>query len=134
MDIFGGNFQVLEKALNLRMTQNRVIAANIANVDTAGFQAHRMDFEASMQKALQAAESAGDGPATLEHLESAFNGSDADAVIEPTNDASSGLDGNNVNMDGELAAMTRNSMMYQVTARLLAAKYGQIRAVLESER
>ena len=44
MDIVGSTLQTLEKALDLRMINQRVITANLANVDTPGYVAQRMDF------------------------------------------------------------------------------------------
>ena len=61
MDLFGSTIDVLSKAMDLRMINNRVIASNLANVDTPGYQAQRMDFEASIQRAIAQIEPAGSG-------------------------------------------------------------------------
>lgn len=135
MEIFGSTFKVLEKALDLQMTNNKVIAGNIANADTPGFQALKLDFNASMQRAVEAIESADAAPidpADGSVLRSALGENpETEAVILPSGAAPTSLDGNNVAMEEELGDLSRNGTMYQLTSRLLAAKYNQIRSVLD---
>lgn len=137
MDLFGSTIDVLSKAMDLRMINNRVIASNLANVDTPGYQAQRMDFEASIQRAIAQIEAAGGvnfgAPEWDTVMKNAFGGdTTVEPIIEPTGDAA-GLDGNNVNMEGELGELGHNSLMYQLTARLVAAKFNQLKDALNSE-
>lgn len=138
MEIFGETFQILEKALDLRMVNHRVISSNLANVDTPGFQASRLDFQASMDLAIAEIQAAQSPPSTMDAFEElarqASIGSDpgVDPIIGPTGDEPIGLDGNNVAMEDELGALGSNSMMYQITIQMLAAQLRQIQLVLDS--
>ena len=137
MEILGDQFQVLAKALDLRMVNHRVISSNIANVDTPGYQAQRMDFEASMQQAIeeiligQANSLTNDPDSLMQHALGSETGTEP--IIEPTGDPALGLDGNNVNMESQLGDLTGNSLMYQVTVQLLASKLRQIESILQNE-
>ena len=137
MELFGSGVQILAKSLDLRMINHRVIGSNIANVDTPGFQAKRMDFQASLQRAIQLIEST-EGGSLLDDpgsLASQVFGADAstEPVILLTGEEPIGLDVNNVNMEAELGKLAHNSLMYQLTAQLLAAKMRQIKMILENE-
>jgi flagellar basal-body rod protein FlgB len=135
--MFDTTFDVLAKALDLRMVANRLVASNLANVDTPGFQAHRLDFEASMQQAIDQIDQAG---ASVDPLDPAAQtrhalGADpsVEPIIQPTNDPALSLDGNNVNMEAELGELGRNNLMYQLTAQLMAAKIRGLELVLQDE-
>lgn len=113
MNLFDMNVTQLEKSMDLRMDNQRVIASNLANVDTPGYKARQMDFEASMAQAL--------------------SGVEMPAVINVSTEPGIGLDGNNVDMDAELSALGRNKTMYSLTAQILAAKFRQVSTVFEQK-
>src|SRR3712207_2485377 len=79
----------LKAALDGLAQRQRTTADNIANINTPGFLAGRVDFESSLRGAI----AGGEDPAT------------ADAVtarsLEPTN-----VNGNNVNLDSETIIAT----------------------------
>lgn len=113
MNLFDMSITQLEKSMDLRIDNQRVIASNLANVDTPGYKARRLDFEASMTQALADV---------------------ADpAVINVSNEQGIGLDGNNVDMDAELGEMSRNKTMYTLTAQILAAKFRQVSTVFDQK-
>lgn len=114
MKIFDASLDTMQKAMDVRMRNQRVIAANLANVDTPGFKARRLDFEGSMANALR--------------------GRLDPAVIERSDAPGQTLDGNNVDLEGELSQLGRNKLMYEVTAQLMAMKFRQLHQVLDSER
>jgi flagellar basal-body rod protein FlgB len=116
MEISDQNLSVLVKSLDVRMANQRVIAANLANVDTPGYQAQKLDFEATMDSVM--ADPQGPLPRPV------INESGAPART---------LDGNNVDLDGELAELSRNRMMYSLTSQLISAKFRQMSSVLESQ-
>src|SRR2546428_819554 len=43
MELFDQSLTVMEKSLDLRMANQRLVAANLANVDTPGYKAERID-------------------------------------------------------------------------------------------
>ncbi|MCE5229494.1 flagellar basal body rod protein FlgB [bacterium] len=113
MNLFDASVTQLQRAMDLRMDNQRVIASNLANVDTPGYKARRMDFEASMAQALTDAANP--------------------AVIQESTDPALTLDGNNIDMDRELSDMSRNKTMYNLTAQILAAKFRQLGTVFEQK-
>jgi flagellar basal-body rod protein FlgB len=113
MEILGDVATTFERALDLRMEKQRIIASNLANINTPGYKALKMDFEASLTNAL--------------------NGVENPVVVQASTDPAHSLDGNNVDMETELSDMSRNKLMYQVTTQILAAKLRQTTNVLDQE-
>lgn len=114
MQIFTHNMKALESALTLRMQNQRVIAANVANMDTPGYTAQRLDFDASMENAMRGAKDP--------------------AVVNPSPAPATSLDGNNVDLDDETNKMTQNRVLYSVETQLLGAKFRQYTTLLDMER
>jgi flagellar basal-body rod protein FlgB len=112
MEIFGNSITALERSMDLRVDNQRIIAANLANADTPGYVAQRMDFAASMQNALA--------------------GKMDPPVVQASTGPAVAENGNNVDMEDELSQMTRNRVLYTVESQLLAAKFRQLGTVLSS--
>lgn len=107
------------QALPLREQRMKLIASNLANVDTPGYQAQDLDFNAALKTALQQAErpnAAGDGlgnnigPTSLEAFQ----------LARPSSQPS--LDGNTVDPDGERAAYGRAALEYRATLSFMEGK------------
>jgi flagellar basal-body rod protein FlgB len=103
----------IHSALNGLAMRQRVIADNIANVNTPGFQAKKVEFE----NALASAVSNGSGSVGGNVLES----------LEPTR-----LDGNNVNLDHETLANVDTGLRYQLMLRAMDGKFGLLRDSLRT--
>jgi len=101
----------LHSALTGLSKRQRVIADNIANIETPGFLAGKVSFEDSLLNAVEA-------------------GSPKDATIavarslEPTRE-----DGNNVNLDHEVISNIDTQLRYQLMIRAMDDQYGAIRTV-----
>jgi flagellar basal-body rod protein FlgB len=92
------------EALKLRGERTRILAANIANENTPGFQAREMDFSAAMQ-------SLSDGGATA--FDSSADGALYRVPYHPTQD------GNTVEIGVEQAAFAQNANDFQTTLTFL---------------
>ena len=105
----------LKAALDGLAQRQRTTADNIANINTPGFLAGRVDFESSLRGAI----AGGQDPAS------------ADAVtarsLEPTN-----TNGNNVNLDSETILATETGLRYQLALNALDGKYNQLRTALRT--
>jgi len=96
--------------------RQRVIANNIANVETPNFHAGRVQFESALQGAVSSTDSTSEiGAVTPDTAES----------LEPTR-----LDGNNVNIDHETLSNIDTNLRYQLVLRALDAKYANLRTVI----
>ena len=106
----------LHAALSGLAERQRVSADNIANVNTPGFLAGRVDFESSLRGAL----SGGETPSV--------NSGQVLRSLEPTN-----TNGNNVNLDAETIIATETGLRYQLALNALDGKYNVMRTALRTQ-
>jgi flagellar basal-body rod protein FlgB len=99
--------QALNAALDGVTLRQRVIADNIANVDTPNFRATSVDFETSLRAAL------GDGELTPGELT---------VTATPTR-TPVGANGNNVDLRQETMAAVQSQFQYQVLTRAMNDRF-----------
>ena len=118
-----------QEALNLRAQRQEILAANIANADTPGYQARDIDFSSELKKVMERGRAEGTGVSlalTSSHIP-------AQAMTAPTTDLlyripdQPSLDGNTVDMDRERTQFADNSLQYQTGLTLLG---GQIKGMM----
>lgn len=129
----GLDFQ--SKALIVRAERQRLIASNIANADTPGYQGRDLDFKQAMAQAVGEsaplalqAPSAGSAQAGHLPLHSQTGSLDKGALAyTPVTQAA--LDNNTVDLDRERASFVDNAVRYEATLRFIN---GQARTVLSA--
>lgn len=119
-----------QEALNLRAQRQEVLAANIANADTPGYQARDMDFASELKKVMVRA---GKKPAGIALKLTSAQHIPAQTVASPSVDLlyripdQPSLDGNTVDMDRERTQFADNSLKYQTGLTVLG---GQIKGMM----
>lgn len=102
----------IEWALAAQTERQRVSAHNVANVNTPGFRAQRLEFEADLSRALRRGD--------LRR---------ADWSLSPTNDGAN-LNGNNVNIEAETETLLKSSLHYDALVEALNFKLGSLRTAI----
>ena len=117
-------------ALTLRSERQRIIASNIANADTPGYQAKDFDFASALRNATGQA-SSGQSSLSLNKLQLATAspghlglggspaGSKEQAELNYATPAQTNLDSNSVDMDRERATFADNTVRYEATLRFI---------------
>ena len=106
----------LHVAMRGLASRQRVIADNIANMDTPGFLAGRVEFEASLRDALDSGDVSGVRPASGRST------------------APTGVNGNNVQLDEETMANIDTGLRYQVAVEAMNAKFALLRTAIGGGR
>ena len=104
------NTRSLESALDASYLRGEVIQHNIANVDTPGYKACRVEFESLLQEAQKSSGSAA-----------------VQAQVTQDDGASMRLDGNNVDVEKEMGALAKNKLWYDTLVRQLNENYTRLR-------
>ncbi len=124
-----------EQALYLRERRSQVLAGNIANADTPGFQARDIDFKQALQRAKAGGES---GAVRLTRSHRAhLPGAPAlatDGVLKYRNPYQPSLDGNTVELHTEQAAYADNAVRYQASLRFLGGRISGLKTALTGGR
>jgi flagellar basal-body rod protein FlgB len=108
----------LEQGLRAASLRQQVIAHNIANVQTPGFKRSRVDFEAQLSQAI----SDGQSPDSVEPTVV----QEVDVVGRP--------DGNNVDIEAEMARMAENQIWYAALTRQISDQFARLRMVIYDGR
>jgi flagellar basal-body rod protein FlgB len=118
----GDIFNILERQIQAANVRHGVIASNIANVDTPGFKARDVKFDDALETAT--IELRKTSPA---HLGGGGGGSDGQVAVEPR---PAWGDGNNVELDMEVAKMTENAVFFQTAVTLLSTNIRMFKTAL----
>lgn len=120
--IFDKTIGMLGTALDLRAARQRLISSNIANQETPGYKASDIRFEDELRKR----EGAGGAPVLVRtssgHLPLSGVGGGDPRVIERAADTE-GYDQNSVGIEGEMARLSENALMYSVASKLIRGKF-----------
>lgn len=123
----------LEKALNAAGERQRVIANNIANVNTPNFKRSYVDFEGELQKSLGKSNQIRLRRTNPMHIGIGSVG-ELEPMIKKDRYSTMRADGNNVDIDVENAELAINTIMYNTAATRLNQKLGQLRYVINGGR
>ncbi|GIG22614.1 flagellar basal body rod protein FlgB [Cellulomonas chitinilytica] len=103
----------LNSALDGLALRQRVIADNVANINTPDFHAKKVEFEDALKKAV----GHGSGAAAATTARS----------LEPTRE-----DGNNVNLDEETLLNVDTNLRYQLATQAVSGQFSTIRAAMRT--
>lgn len=118
---------VLDKAADASWMRQEAISNNIANVNTPGYKRQDVAFEDSLQEAIS-------NSRYRSTDEKVANLSKADLRIRNYTDSSGfsyRLDGNNVDIDTENAALARNQLKYNALVDSINHEFSMIKAVTQ---
>lgn len=141
--LFDKTMVMLQAGLTTRRHQQSVTASNIANADTPGYRARRADFSDALSRAQERV-----GPRGLERTDARHLRGDASSAqpLEPgsmpemepelvpevrLSDAPVRADGNNVDLESEMARLAANATEYQAMATITRKKFGLMKYVVE---
>ncbi|MFN0074113.1 MAG: flagellar basal body rod protein FlgB [Chloroflexota bacterium] len=130
--------QVLQAALNGLAARQRAISDNVANVDTPGFKASRVEFE----ETLKAAMGRDEGRPKILMLTRVENGvsppsaegTDMGAQAIISSETSRRLDGNNVDIDQEMVKLAETNLTYNALAQLTNSRLALLRTIVNDGR
>ena len=121
MDIFS-NLRMLENSLNYSALKHKTIVNNIANADTPNYKAKRVSFKSELNEASLRAKRTDE-----RHLP--FQPSKGEFVVTEKQ-SSFHHNGNNVDMDLEMAELAKNQLYYHVLVERMNGKFNSLKEVL----
>ena len=126
--LFDKTTDSLGAAINLRLLRQSITSANIANAETPGYKAKKVDFEEALARALdieglRKMEGASDdhfivGPGAISRVK-------ADVYDNP--DINITNDGNTVDLEREMATLAENSILYKAALQLINKKLAALK-------
>lgn len=126
--IYDKTSQALATALNMRQIKQNLINSNIANAETPGYHAKKMDFEEALATAIDLDGMRSLGTSNAEHFAvggKAIGKMGPDIYENP--EGSVDNDGNTVDMEKEMSALAENTVMYKAALQLINKKLAALK-------
>lgn len=122
-----------QTALGIREQRQQILAANIANADTPGYQARDINFARELQKVLEKSQAQHTFAMTLtssRHIPGIVSHAPEMDLLYRVPDQPA-LDGNTVDMDRERTQFMDNALKYQSDLTMITGQIKTMMAVLQ---
>jgi flagellar basal-body rod protein FlgB len=134
--LFDKTTDALGSAADLRLLRNTVTASNIANAETPGYKAQKVDFEEELARAI---DRDGAGKMNTDHPDHFMVGqgsiTNVKADIYDNPEVNTTNDKNTVDLEKEMANLADNSIMYKAAIQMINKKLATLKyAVTEGGR
>ena len=113
----------LQSSLDLRLKQQGLVSSNIANSNTPGFRAQRVDFKAAFDRVF--ADGLHSGPMMRGARDGHLLPHDTETVpVKTIQPQAWAEDGNSVNAEEEMVILAENNLLYNATIEVLKRRLG----------
>lgn len=121
----------MEKALSASALRNQVISNNIANVNTPGFKRSDIDFEGVLAQTLDNKNKLSLTSTNTQHFSNNERSEGTIQKILSSNDNTMRIDGNNVDIDVEMASIAKNTIYYNAIAHQLSRYFSNLKSAIK---
>ena len=123
---------LLEKSLNLRSLQHKVLSSNIANIDTPNYKAVELAVEEEFNRTQRPARSIQLKRSHASHLPVRAGASDQ-VRLKTANPPELSLrgDGNTVDLDRTMGRLAENTLLYKTSVQLISKKFIGLKNVIK---
>lgn len=129
--LFGSHINVTAKVLDMRLQRQNVVMSNLANVQTPGYKARRLEFEGDLQKALDL-DARGKMAKTEEgHMPAAFSPDGFSPEWSKAWHPRLVHGEDRVDLETEMTALAKNQMMYNALATVIKKNFGGIQKIIQ---
>jgi len=131
INLFAGTIETLSRSLDLRSRRHEEILNNVANADTPNYKPFKMNVE----KALQSAPSAQSSMLLRtddKHIPGQQTREDSFVNVEAENDNPLLFRGdkNGVDIDAEMTALAKNSLLYKASTQIVSSKFSGLKKAI----
>jgi flagellar basal-body rod protein FlgB len=116
----------LSRFLDVDVARYRLIAINLANIDTPGYRTRDLDFRAELRRAAAEASSMGEAGLTYASFAS-FH-----PVTRPVRGLMERPDGNNVSLERETLLLAETQMKFNLAVQVLKDEFHSISMAINS--
>jgi len=126
--LFDKTTNALATSIGMRQLRHNVTSSNIANAETPGYKAKKMDFEGALQRALDLDGVNGLTTSSPEHFAVggvSISKTRPDIYDEPEGEVNN--DGNTVDIEKEMSALSENAVLYKTALQLINKKMAALK-------
>ena len=117
----------LEQALNASMVQQRTITSNISNVDTPNYKRQTVSFQDNLREATKNLQSYKSNP---KHVPFSNEKNSLNPVVKTDQRTVNQSNGNNVDMDVEMAELAKNQLWYNAMVEKTNSQFRDLQTAI----
>ena len=122
-NLFDKTTSALSTSLNMRQLRHNVTTSNIANAETPGYHAKKVDFEDALARARDTEGVNSLQTSSPEHFQIGTSSpAKVRADVYENPDVEVNNDGNTVDLEKEMSALAENAIMYKSALQLINKK------------
>lgn len=125
MRLFDSTMNQIEQSMNYAANKNRVIGNNIANLDTPNYKSKEVVFKNTLNNAMKELQLK---QTNVKHMNK--KSASEPFVVRSTNNTSYNHNGNNVDVDKEMAELAKNQIYYRALVDRMNGKFNTLSTVI----
>jgi flagellar basal-body rod protein FlgB len=129
--LFEQHLNITAKVMDLRLQRQNIVTGNIANVNTPGYKARRLEFENQLQAALNQNALGKLTRTQQDHLPATFDPDGFKGQELKDFRAREIYGQDEVNLDKEMATNAKNTMMYNALASVIKKSFDGMTKVIQ---
>lgn len=111
----------------MRQLRQNLTTSNIANAETPGYHAQKVDFEAALGRALDIDGLRGMSTSSEDHFAVGGHTAHVRPEVYDNPEAAVNNDGNTVDLEKEMSALAENAIMYKAALQLINKKMAALK-------
>lgn len=135
MDVNDKTLRALSTSLKFREMRQELASSNVANAQTPGYKAMKLDFEEALSRALDVDGNLSMATTDAQHYDvggGGFDNLEPEAYEDPNGVVSE--NGNTVDVESEMSRIAENRIMYDTTVQLINKKLGLMKYAINNEK
>ncbi|MCB0368878.1 MAG: flagellar basal body rod protein FlgB [Bdellovibrionales bacterium] len=127
MSLFDKTTAALQSSIAMRQLRHSITASNIANAETPGYHAKKLDFEDALSRSLDLEGLRKMSATDPAHMVIGGNTAKVSPEIYDNPDGAINNDGNTVDLEKEMSALSENAILYKAALQLINKKMAALK-------
>jgi len=116
--VFDSTSSLLTEMIRATALRHRILAENLANAETPGYEAQEMTFSRALAEARGSNAQTPGSPASIR------------TAVEPDAEARARRDGNTVDLDRQMVKLAQNTIWHNAMVQILASRISMLKAAI----
>ncbi len=134
MSLFDKTTSALQTSLGMRQLRHNVTSSNIANAETPGYHAKKLDFEEALSRAIDLEGLKNMSTSHGDHMIVGGKTAKVRPDIYENPEGAVNNDGNTVDLEKEMSALAENAIMYKSALQLINKKMAALKYAISEGR
>jgi flagellar basal-body rod protein FlgB len=127
MSLFDKTTGALQNSLAMRQLRHNLTTSNIANAETPGYHAQKIDFEDALARAIDLEGLRSVSTSHSDHISVGGKSAKIRPEIYDNPEAAVNPDGNTVDLEKEMSGLAENGIMYRAALQLINKKMAALK-------